>query len=115
MRLRVGNEFQQATIKDLSDENNIEMFTSSVRGGMAFAAEQKIQELKSRIEKLKALKMKVTSTKIISTSSENMNSVMNEKYRLSPNEIKKKSLSTERFRALFNFHRIEQTKKIDDR
>ena len=89
MRLQVGNEFQQATIKDLSDENNIEMFTSSVRGGMAFAAEQKIQELKSRIEKLKALKMKVTSTKIISTSSENMNSVMNEKYRLSPNEIKK--------------------------
>ena len=59
--------------------------------------------------------MKVTSTKIISTSSENMNSVMNEKYGLSPNEIKKKSLSSERFRALFSFHRIDQAKKVHDR
>ena len=29
---------------------------------------------------------------------------------LNPGEIKKKSLSSERFRTLFNFHRIEQTK-----
>ena len=45
-------------IKDFNDENNVEMFTSSVRVGKAFAAEQKIQELKSRIAKLNALKMK---------------------------------------------------------
>ena len=45
MRLQVDNEFQQVKIKDLNDENNIEMFTSSVRGGEAFAAEQKIREL----------------------------------------------------------------------
>ena len=32
MRLQVDNEFQQVKIKDLSDENNVEMFTSSVRG-----------------------------------------------------------------------------------
>ena len=50
------------------------MFTSSVRGGKAFAAEQKLRELKIRIAKLNALKMKVTPTKIITTSSENMNS-----------------------------------------
>ena len=49
------------------------MFTSSVRGGKAFAAEQKLRELKIRIAKLNALKMKVTPTKIITTSSENMN------------------------------------------
>ena len=30
MRLQVGNEFQQVKIKDLSNENNVEMFTSSV-------------------------------------------------------------------------------------
>ena len=39
------------------------MFTSSVRGGKAFAAEQKMRELKSRIAKLDALKMKVIPTK----------------------------------------------------
>ena len=49
MRLQAENEFQQVKIKDLNDESNVEMFTSSVRGGKAFAAEQKIRELKSRI------------------------------------------------------------------
>ena len=41
MRLQVDNEFQQVKIKNLSDENNVDMFTSSVRGGKAFAAEKK--------------------------------------------------------------------------
>ena len=39
MRLQIDNEFQQVKIKDLSDLNNIEMFTTAVRGGKAFAAE----------------------------------------------------------------------------
>ena len=42
MRLQVDNEFQQVKIKDLNDENNVEMFTSSLRGRKAFAAEQKV-------------------------------------------------------------------------
>ena len=46
MRLQVDNEFQQVQMKDLNDENNVDMFMSSVRGGKAFAAEQKIRELK---------------------------------------------------------------------
>ena len=37
MRLQVDNEFQQVKIKDLKNENNVDMFTSSVRGGKAFA------------------------------------------------------------------------------
>ena len=78
IRLQVDNEFQEVKIKDLNDEKNAEMFTSSVKGGKAFAAEQKIPELKSRIARLNALNMKVTSTKIITTSSENMNSVLND-------------------------------------
>ena len=48
MRLQVDNEFQQVKIKDLNNENNIEMFTSSVRCDKAFATEQKIRELKTR-------------------------------------------------------------------
>ena len=78
IRLQVENEFQEVKIKDLNDEKNVEMFTSSVKGVKAFAAEQKIPELKSSIARLNALKMKVTSTKIITTSSENMNSVLND-------------------------------------
>ena len=41
MRLQVDNEFQQVKIKDLNDEKNVEMFTSSVRGGKAFAVDPK--------------------------------------------------------------------------
>ena len=42
MRLKVGNKFQQVKFKDLNDKTNVEMFTTSVTGGKAFAAEQKI-------------------------------------------------------------------------
>ena len=54
-RLQVDNEFQQVKIKDPNDKFNVTMFTTSLRGGKAFAAEQKIRELKSRISKLKAI------------------------------------------------------------
>ena len=43
MRLQVDNEFQQVKVTDLNDINNVEMFTSAVRGGKAFAAEQNIR------------------------------------------------------------------------
>ena len=40
-----------------------------------------------------------------------MNSVQSEKYGLSTDEIEKKSLSSERFRTLFNFHRTKKKQK----
>ena len=61
-------EFQQVKIKDLNDSNNVEMFTSAIRGGEAFAAEQKIRELKTRIAKINAQKLKISPTKIIEMS-----------------------------------------------
>ena len=54
MRLQVDNEFLQVKVKDFINENIVEMFTSSVRGGKAFAAEQKIRQFKTRILKLNA-------------------------------------------------------------
>ena len=42
MRLQVDNKFQQVKLKDLNEANNVEMFTTSIHGGKAFAAEQKI-------------------------------------------------------------------------
>ena len=41
MKLQVDQEFQQVKIKDLNDSNNVKMFSSSLRGGKAFTAEQK--------------------------------------------------------------------------
>ena len=43
-----------------------------------------------------------------------MNDVKSKKYGISPNDIEKKSLSSEKFKTLFNFKRIEQSKKVSD-
>ena len=104
MRLQVDNEFQQAKIKDLNNENNVEMFTSSVRGGEAFAAEQKIRELKTRVSKLNAQKLKISPAKKVQNSTLNMNLMKSVKYGLSPREIEKQSLAGERFKTVFNMH-----------
>ena len=53
MRLQVHNEFQQVKVKDSNDKYNVTMLTTSIRDGKAFAAQQKIMEIKSRIAKLK--------------------------------------------------------------
>ena len=58
--------------------NNVEMFTTSVRGGKAFAAEQKIREIKTRISKLNAQKLKISPTKKKLNSAVDMNNVPNE-------------------------------------
>ena len=82
MKLQVDQEFQQVTIKDLNKQNNVEMFSTSLRGGKAFAAEQKIRELKTRISKLKGQKLKITPKKIIEISTKNMNIQPSKKYGL---------------------------------
>ena len=59
MRLQLDQEFQQVKIKDLNDLNNVEMFSTNLRGGKEFTAEQKIRELKTRIAKLNAQKLQI--------------------------------------------------------
>ena len=46
MRLQEDLEFKQNQIKKMNDEFNVDMFHTRVRGGKAFAAEQKIIEFK---------------------------------------------------------------------
>ena len=108
MRLQVDNEFQQVKIKDLNEMNDAEMFTTSVRGGKAFAAEQKIRELETRISTLNAQKLKILPTKIILNSAINMKNVPSERYGLTPEE----SISIERFRTIFNMPRIKRAKLV---
>ena len=92
-RLQVDNEFQQVKIKDLNGKCNVTMFTTSLRGVKAFASEQKIRELKSRISKVKAIsdknKAKIPAVTIIKQSAENINDVKSKKYVISPNDIEK--------------------------
>ena len=75
-------------------------------GGEAFIAEQKIRELKTRISKLNAQKLKITPTNIIQNSVLNMDNMKSIKYGLSPEEIERRSLAGKRFKAVFNMHSI---------
>ena len=46
MHLQVDNEFQQVKIKDLNDENNVEMLTSSLMSGRHLLPSKKYENLK---------------------------------------------------------------------
>ena len=82
------------------------MFTSTVRGGKVFAAEQKIRELETRIAKINAQKLKVIPSKIIEMSTAKMNLRPSRKYGLPPEEVERPALSNEHFKTIFNTKRI---------
>ena len=61
MRLQIDLEFNQNKIKALNKKFDVEIFHTKIRGGKAFAAEQKIREFKKillrskRFEKIKKI------------------------------------------------------------
>ena len=63
-RLQIVQEFKQRKIEELNKKLDVEMYSTHLRGGKAFAAEQKIRELKKlllrskRIEKFKDKRIK---------------------------------------------------------
>ena len=95
MRLQTDQEFQQNEIKKINAKYNVEMFSSRIRGGKAFAAEQKIRELKKVIFKTKnaykTAKKKINSKKIIEQAVKNLNKTNSEKYGFTPEVIEKKN------------------------
>ena len=82
-----------------------------MRGGKAFAAEQKIRELKKRVARLQMQKLKITPRRIIEISSQNMNITASIKYGLAPERIEQNALKSEIARILFNMLRLEKTEK----
>ena len=55
MRLQTDQEFQQTNIKKLNKEYDVEVYSIKLRGGKAFAAEEKICELKKLLLKSKRI------------------------------------------------------------
>ena len=115
MKLQVDQEFQQVKIQDLNDLNNVKMFSTSLRGGKAFTAEQKIRELKTRITKLHSQKLKISPKKLTEMSTANMNILPSKKYGFSPEEVEDRALKSARFRTVYNMHRLEKTNKLNQR
>ena len=119
MRLQTDQEFQQNEIKKINLKYNVDMFSTNIRGGKAFAAEQKIRELKKILFKTKNVykrsKKKIKSKKIIEKAIENMNKINSEKYGLPPEIIEKKTLSDNVFKEIFDFYRMVKVSKAVDR
>ena len=110
MRLQVDLEFHQNKIKELNKKYNVEMFSTKIRGGKAFAAEQKIREFKKilfRIKKTyKRMNKRLNSTKLIKKTVQNMNNTKSIKYDLEPEVIEKRSLTDDNFREEYDFYRL---------
>ena len=117
MKLQVDQEFQQLRIKDLNREHNVEMFSTCLRGGKAFAAEQKIRELKKRVVRLSMQRklLKLTPKKIIEISTENMNISPSKKYGIAPERVENKAPDSVKFKTLFNMHILEKSEKLANR
>ena len=115
MRLQTDLEFKQNEIKKLNEQYNVEMFHRKVRGGKAFAAEQKIREFKKillkskRSEKDKGKRIKPND--LIKKAAQNINETISTKYELVPETIEKRSLNPndgKYFQEIYDFMRLKQ-------
>ena len=116
MRLQTDLEFQQNKIKKLNQKYNVEMFSSKTRGRKAFAAEQKMRDIKTLLFKSKwlhkATKTKrLDSKKLIRNAVQNVSNIISQKYRYPPETVEKKSLSDNVFQEIYDFHRILKISK----
>ena len=112
MRLQVDLEFQQNEIKRLNRKYNGEMFSSRVRTGKAYAAEQKIREFKKLLFKSKKVH-KVTSTsarfdpqKLMRKATANMNNIQSQKYSYPLEGIEENAIESKKFRDTYNISRL---------
>ena len=93
----------------------MEIIHTKVRGGKAFAAEQKIREFKKnllkskRFEKLR--KNRIKPNDLIRKAAQNMNKAISTKYNLAPGTIRKRSLNSNSgkyFQEIYNFVRLRK-------
>ena len=112
MYLQTDLEFKQNAIKNLNKEFNVEMFHTKVRGGKAFAAEQKIREFKKILLKTKrftkAQGEKLKPNKLIKDAVENLNKTATAKYEVSPEMVENETLNSEFNREMFDFLRLKK-------
>ena len=115
MRLQTDLKFQKNEIKKLNKKYNFDIFSTRVRGGKAFAAEQKIREFKKLLLETKALykksKKQIKPNEMIKKVTVNMNKTKTQKYDINPKQVEKKALEDDNFREKFDFYRIEKAGK----
>ena len=93
------------------------MFITHIRGGKAFAAEQKTRKFKKLLFKIYKVQKKLSTKridtkKLIQKATNNLNSITSAKYSNPLEEIKVKSLKDNRFREIYDFYRSVNVKQI---
>ena len=121
--LQTDEEFKQRNIEELNKKFNVEMYSSHLRGGKAFTAEQKNCELKKlllrsskRTEKFKGKHIK--PNKLIRKSAFNLNNTRSAKYEYSPEQIEEQAITPKtkkHFQEVYVFHRLIKGKEDRDR
>ena len=110
LRLQTDLEFSQNKIKKLNEKFNVQMFSSKIRGGKAFAAERAIRDFKKILLRSKRLvkegKKRVNSYDLIKKATNNLNNKISVKYDETPNNVEEKSLKSDEFREVFDIRRI---------
>ena len=119
LRLQTDLEFQQNETKKLNKKYNIEMYSTKVRGGKAFAAEQKIREFKKLLLKMKNLlkssKKKIKPNEVIRKVTNNLNNTKTAKYQIEPEKVEKKALSDDVFWGKYDLYRLRKVGTHVDR
>ena len=122
MRLQTDQEFKQRNIEQLNTKFNVEMYSTHLRGGKAFAAEQKIGELKKlllrskRTEKFKGKRIK--PNELTKKATFNSNNTRSAKYGYLPEQIEEQALNPDTgkyFQEVYEFHSLIKVKEDRDR
>ena len=120
MRLQTDLEFQKREIMKLNKKYNVLMFSTKIRRGKEFAAEQKIKEFKKLLLKSKTLHKSTSSRrlepkKLIQRAVNNMNKIASQKYGFPPDFVEEKTLNDEKFREIYDSHRPVKVRKYAER
>ena len=114
MKLQTDLEFKQNEIKKLNEEYDVEMFHTRVRGGKAFAAEQKIGQFKKLLLKGKRLekesRKRLKPLQLISNVTKNTNNTISTKYGMTPEAVEQRSLAKDGdyFTEVYDFLRVRK-------
>ena len=119
MRLQTDLEFKQNQILKLNNEFNVGMFHTRLRGGKAFAAEQKIWEFKKLLLRSKCLQKqegkRLQPNDLVRKATQHMNQTISTKYALAPETIEKRSLNpngSKYFQEIYDFMRLKKPRII---
>ena len=111
MRVQSDQEFLQNAIIKLNKEHNVIGFASKLNDGHAFAAEQKIRDLNTYINRAQRLSKFGGSRRLngyenLKLAAKRLNSVRTTKYETIPNKVETITAKDDSMRALYDNYRL---------